>query len=56
MISGQMGNPCYNELIKEKKKIGVFNIGKEGNGMYGLGIPSDLKYFLSLDISKKLRG
>ena len=48
--------PCYNELIKEKKKIGVFNIGKEGNGMYGLGIPSDLKYFLSLDISKKLRG
>lgn len=48
--------PCYNELIKVKKKIGVFNIGKEGNGMYGLGIPSDLKYFLSLDISKKLRG
>lgn len=47
--------PCYNELIKEGKRIGIYNIGTEKKGMYGLGIPDDLKYFLSNDISKKIR-
>jgi dTDP-glucose pyrophosphorylase len=35
--------PAYNEMIREGKKIIVYNIGKEADGMYGLGIPSDLK-------------
>ena len=38
--------PTYNQLISEGQKIGILNIGKEGDGMYGLGIPSDLEYFL----------
>ena len=33
------------------QNIGFFNIGDEANGMYGLGIPDDLKLFESLDIS-----
>jgi hypothetical protein len=45
--------PAYNEMIREGKKIIVYNIGKEADGMYGLGIPSDLKLFESLPISKK---
>jgi len=45
--------PVYNELIREGKKIIIYNIGKEADGMYGLGIPSDLKLFESLPISKR---
>lgn len=47
--------PVYNTLIKEGRKIGVYNIGKEGDGMYGLGVPSDLEYFLNAPVSKRLR-
>lgn len=39
--------PVYNQLIENKKKIGIYNIGKERDGMYGLGIPADLDYFLT---------
>lgn len=47
--------PVYNELIKEKSyKIGVVNIGSERSGMYGLGIPSDLDFFLTTGIARKL--
>ena len=45
--------PAYNELIKEKHKVITYNVGKEYDGMYGLGIPSDLNIFCSLDISLK---
>jgi dTDP-glucose pyrophosphorylase len=45
--------PVYNELIREGKKIIIYNIGKEADGMYGLGIPADLKLFESLPIAKK---
>ena len=34
-------------------KIGIFNIGIEGDGMHGLGIPADLEIFLKLPLSKK---
>nr|WP_255536877.1 glycosyltransferase family 2 protein [Polynucleobacter sp. 86C-FISCH] len=43
--------PVYNNLISNGKKIGIFNVGSEGKGMYGLGIPSDLNYFLRQPIS-----
>jgi NDP-sugar pyrophosphorylase family protein len=48
--------PVYNELIGDGMDIGIFNVGAEMDGMYGLGIPSDLKKFLSLPISRVAAG
>lgn len=47
--------PAYNYLIKEGKKIGIYPIGEEYNGMYGLGIPKDLNLFLKNPISEKIK-
>jgi NDP-sugar pyrophosphorylase family protein len=47
--------PCYNYLIREGKKIGIFGIGEEYNGMYGLGIPRDLKLFVGHPISRRIK-
>jgi len=44
--------PAYNELICDGAKVGYFNIGEAGDGMYGLGIPEDLCAFTALSISK----
>jgi dTDP-glucose pyrophosphorylase len=44
--------PVYNQLLREGCRIGYFNIGSEGNGMYGLGTPADLDRFTALDISR----
>ena len=46
--------PCYNYLIHEGKKVGIYPIGEEYNGMYGLGIPSDLDFFANHPVSQKL--
>jgi len=48
--------PVYNYLIKESKKIGIYPIGEEYNGMYGLGIPKDLEFFLNHPISQRIKG
>lgn len=45
--------PVYNEMIEKGANLVTYNIGSEGNGMYGLGIPADLDKFLSLPISLK---
>ncbi|MEQ1869988.1 MAG: glycosyltransferase family 2 protein [Vicinamibacterales bacterium] len=45
--------PVYNELIDEGARIAIYNVGREGAGMYGLGIPSDLDLFLSNPVSRK---
>jgi dTDP-glucose pyrophosphorylase len=45
--------PVYNELIEEGARIAIYNVGQEGAGMYGLGIPSDLDLFLANPISLK---
>lgn len=45
--------PAYNELIDSGMRIGHYNIGREADGMYGLGIPSDLKLFESLPLACK---
>jgi len=37
--------PAYNELIEGGQAFRYFNIGKVGNGMYGLGVPKDLEDF-----------
>jgi NDP-sugar pyrophosphorylase family protein len=44
--------PVYNELITVGKRLGVFNIGAEDAGMYGLGIPEDLEKFIANPLSK----
>jgi dTDP-glucose pyrophosphorylase len=43
--------PVYNELINEGARITIHNVGSEGYGMYGLGIPSDLERFLIEPVS-----
>ncbi len=48
--------PLYNELISVGKRIGAYNIGSERAGMYGLGIPADLDYFLTTPIANEMRG
>lgn len=45
--------PVYTFLANSGGNIGVFNIGEEGSGMYGLGIPEDLELFLKLELSNK---
>ena len=46
--------PAYNEMISNKAKIAIFNVGEEYNGMYGMGIPSDLEKFIRNPISQKI--
>lgn len=48
--------PTYNQLIEDGMRIGVFNVGEEANGMYGLGTPDDLRYFLGLPVASKAAG
>ena len=47
--------PCYNYLIQQGQKIGIYGIGEEYNGMYGLGIPEDLNFFLNHPVSEKVK-
>ena len=37
--------PTYNQLIAEGASIVTMKTGREGDGMYGLGIPEDLEFF-----------
>lgn len=37
--------PTYNEMIHKGLHLGYYNIGKVGDGMYGLGTPDDLEKF-----------
>ena len=46
--------PTYNSLIEEGASIVVHNVGSEGCGMYGLGIPEDLDVFVR-EYSRGLR-
>jgi dTDP-glucose pyrophosphorylase len=39
--------PCYNQLIEQGAIVVVKTTGKDGEGMYGLGTPTDLSLFLS---------
>lgn len=43
--------PVYNEMINDGKKVVYYDVGEK---MYGLGIPEDLKAFLSTSIANKL--
>ncbi len=48
--------PTYNHMIAEGAAIGVHDIGPDGCGMYGLGIPTDLNRFLATDLSRRIAG
>jgi dTDP-glucose pyrophosphorylase len=48
--------PAYNELVAAGAAIGIDNIGAEGDGMYGLGIPADYEAFLRLGVSRQAAG
>lgn len=48
--------PTYNQLVQKGARIGVFNVGAEAAGMYGLGIPADLDLFLSLPVCARATG
>ena len=37
--------PVYNQLIADGRRISYVNVGAEGDGMYGMGIPADLQIF-----------
>lgn len=45
--------PAYNQMLQSGAKLVIHNVGRESSGMYGLGIPSDLNWFLGQPISKK---
>ena len=45
--------PVYNELIEEGARIAIHNVGSEGRGMHGLGIPADLDLFLADPVSRR---
>ncbi|AJY45241.1 glycosyltransferase family 2 protein [Martelella endophytica] len=47
--------PVYNQLIAEGRRIGHYSIGREYDGMYGLGIPYDLEFFLKHPVSERVR-
>ncbi len=39
--------PVYNELIREGAELQIVNVGRPGQGMWGLGTPADLAVFLA---------
>ena len=39
--------PAYNILINQGYRVGIFNAGSEKQGVYGLGTPEDLDFFLN---------
>jgi dTDP-glucose pyrophosphorylase len=45
--------PTYNQLIEDGAKIGVYDIGSVGAGMYGLGVPEDLIAFEGLPVADR---
>ena len=45
--------PAYNELIAAGRSLVTYNVGRELDGMYGLGIPSDLAKFEALPVARK---
>ena len=46
--------PVYTYMYElDNAKIGVYNIGSEADGMYGLGTPADLDLFKSIPVYSK---
>ncbi len=45
--------PAYNLMVEGGAKIGVYGIGAEADGMYGLGTPEDFELFLTLPVARR---
>jgi dTDP-glucose pyrophosphorylase len=45
--------PAYNQMIATGGKVGVYGIGADADGMYGLGTPEDLELFLKLPVARR---
>mgnify|MGYP002625979108 CR=1 FL=1 len=43
--------PVYNEMIEAGKRIAYKNVGES---MYGLGVPTDLQFFMAQDFSREI--
>lgn len=48
--------PTYNVLIAQGAQVGIDNVGSDGDGMYGLGIPADYERFVALGLSRRAAG
>lgn len=48
--------PTYNELLAEGKTVALYDVGREYDGMFGLGIPSDLEKFEAQPVARKVVG
>lgn len=46
--------PTYNAMIAAGARLGYYNIGADRAGMYGLGVPEDLDYFLAHPLGRAL--
>lgn len=46
--------PTYNAMIAGGSRLGYYNIGADRAGMYGLGVPEDLDYFLAHPLGRAL--
>lgn len=47
--------PAYNAMLAGGSRLGFYNIGADRAGMYGLGVPEDLDYFLAHPLGRALR-
>lgn len=45
--------PTYNVMIENGAKIGIQSVGAVGDGMYGLGTPTDLQAFLDHPVARR---
>jgi hypothetical protein len=46
--------PAYNAMLANGARLGYYNIGADRAGMYGLGVPEDLDYFLAHPLGRAL--
>ena len=47
--------PCYNVMIAQGKRIGIYSLEDNNASMFGLGTPVDLTYFLNTNQAARLR-
>jgi dTDP-glucose pyrophosphorylase len=45
--------PVYDQMIARGARVGVYSVGAEDAGMYGLGIPADLERFVAGEVSRR---
>lgn len=46
--------PAYNAMLERHARLGYYNIGSDRAGMYGLGVPEDLEFFLAHPLGQAL--